>query len=144
MDKKEVVKKSFEDFSNFYSYNEITDDLVEQKMIYLSRDIIGYITYDFGLDIEIGYNILEVLKIIRDRNNFEYIEDKDKYKNYIFVANLIKSWLDWGSSIRGAWFDFYDGKMIYSETLCNIGCDEDFIRLDEEFINWFIDWLETK
>lgn len=66
-------------------------------------------TYDGELDCEFGEIIIEVMKTIQKGKNFDYIKNKKKYRDYILVANLLddNGWIEWGSSIRGAWFDAY-------------------------------------
>ncbi|PBG28827.1 hypothetical protein BGU81_06825 [Clostridioides difficile] len=78
------------------------------KMIFVTK-LFGIITYDERLDIEFGKSIIEVMKSIQSRNNFDYIKNKKKYRQYILIANLLASngWVEWGSSIRGAWFDAF-------------------------------------
>lgn len=64
-------------------------------------------TYDADLDEKFVKDILEVCEVIADRYNFEYIEKNDNYTKYILVCQLLDhfKWIDWGTSIRGAWFD---------------------------------------
>jgi hypothetical protein len=84
----------------------------EKRCVFLSNAIIGITTYDDGLDLEFGKMILETLNTIQKKQTFEYIENKENYRKYILSCNFIKDWLDWGSSIRGAWFNTNDGKLL--------------------------------
>lgn len=69
--------------------------------------IMGLTTYDSGLNKEFAISIIEVINVIFERKTFEYIDDYHNYKKYILVAQILnqKGWLEWGTSIRGAWFD---------------------------------------
>lgn len=84
------------------------------KLIFLSDVIFGVITYDTSLSIEFGKEILDVMEVIHNGNNFEYIKDKENYKKFIRVANILDNynWIEWGSSIRGCWFNSYSNHII--------------------------------
>lgn len=110
----------------------------EKKCIFLSSAIVGITTYNDDLSAEFGKMILDTLIQIKNRTTFEYIKDENNYKNYILSCNFIESWLNWGTSIRGAWFD---GKIKVDEPLINVGYDGDEIAITEYFMDWFIDWL---
>lgn len=139
MDSKEIIKKLYEvwqkdvDINNDFSTEE-------RKCIFLSEAVVGIETYDIELSLEFGKMILEVLIQIKKRTTFEYIKDKECYKKYILTCNLIKDWLTWGTSIRGAWFG---GRIDPHDSLMNIGYYEDYIEVTEDFMNWFVDWLST-
>lgn len=70
----------------------------------------GLITYDRSVDAIFAENIVQVLEAIRDKTTFDYIKDKHQYLKYLVVVNLpiIHNLLNWGGSIRGAWFDLGD------------------------------------
>lgn len=79
----------------------------EQKAVWLSDDYFELATYDSGLDLEFGKVIREVILVINDMSNFYYIKDRENYKKFILVCQLLtdKQLIDWGTSIRGCWFD---------------------------------------
>lgn len=102
------------------------------KCAFLSDVIFGLTTYDTGLDIEFGKDILEVMEVINNKTNFEYIKyEGDDYKKFILVANLLDqyNWIEWGSSIRGCWFSPYYNPTIY-EDLDNFNMSK--IEFDDE------------
>ena len=117
---------------------------LEQKLIFLSSEILGLTTYDTGLDVEFGSMVLETMKHIQNRTTFEYIEDEENYKKYIMSVNLIVEWLDWGTSIRGAWFNEYNGRIKPDFSLANINHDKDYVDITEGFMEWFISFLERE
>ena len=68
------------------------------KFAFLSEVIFGITTYDIDLDIEFGRNILEIMEVISNRENYDYIKYRDnKYKKFIIVANLLDKygWIEW-------------------------------------------------
>lgn len=113
----------------------------QKKYIFLSSAIVGITTYDDDLDVKYGKMIAETLVQIKNRTTFNYIKDEAKYQDFISSCNYIIRWLDWGSSIRGAWFDIWDGKIEPDESLSNIDYPDDHIKITEDFINWFVDFL---
>jgi hypothetical protein len=51
---------------------------------------------------------LEVCEVILNGKTVAYINESDaNYKNYITIVNMpfLRGKLEWGTSIRGAWFD---------------------------------------
>ena len=53
--------------------------------------------------------MLEVIDVIINQTQFEYIKDEAKYLNYLTMVNMpfLSNKIEWGTSIRGAWFDEY-------------------------------------
>ena len=76
------------------------------KYEFLTEVIFEITTYDTSLSIEFGKDILEVMDVIINRKNFEYIKNKENYRKFIIVANILDQygWIEWGTSIRGCWF----------------------------------------
>jgi len=123
-------------------YEDNKDDAPEKdlRVMFLSSVVVGLTTYDGDIDLFIGKEISEVMKIIFEKKTFEYIGDHDNYVKYIKTINYFVDWLDWGTSIRGAWFDYYgnfgdgfNGKYI---ELQDYGFEK--VELSEDFMKWFI------
>lgn len=76
------------------------------KYEWAASDIFDLVTYDGGLDEMFVKDILEVCKVILERSTYEYIGNHECYVKYILVCQLLNTfkWIDWGTSIRGAWF----------------------------------------
>lgn len=81
--------------------------IFETKYEWAASSVFNLTTYDVGLDELFVKKILEVCKVILNGTNFEYIKDEINYHTYILVCQLLKemNWIDWGTSIRGAWFN---------------------------------------
>ncbi len=79
------------------------------KYTWAAREVFNLCTYDSCLDELFVNTILEVCKVILGGTNFEYIKDEQNYTKYILVCQLLDKfhWIDWGTSIRGAWFEGY-------------------------------------
>ena len=82
-------------------------DIFETKYEWAASSVFKLATYDSDLDELFVKKILEVCKVILNRTNFEYIKDENNYHTYILVCQLLKDmkWINWGTSIRGAWFN---------------------------------------
>lgn len=78
------------------------------KLIFLSVNVFDFTTYDSGIDQEFSRSMLEVIWVILNKKTFEYIEDENRYRNYLIMVNMpfLKDKLEWGTSIRGAWFRY--------------------------------------
>lgn len=76
------------------------------KYSWAMSEVFGLCTYDSSLDELFVKTIIEVCKVIKERTNFEYIGDRQNYIKYIQVCQLLNefNWIEWGTSIRGAWF----------------------------------------
>lgn len=77
------------------------------KYEWAAFNIFELTTYDSELDKLFVEAIVEVCHAIHERKTFEYILDESKYKRFILVCQMLDKfhWIDWGTSIRGAWFD---------------------------------------
>lgn len=70
-------------------------------------NIFDITTYDSDIDRLFAEQIVEVLEQIANRTTFEYIKNAECYVRYLTVVNFkgVYPLLNWGGSIRGAWFD---------------------------------------
>ena len=103
----EVIKDEFKSFFEFLCKGEQKIPIQELKCAFLSQEKFELTTYDIGLELEFGQDILEVMKIIFEKQNFKYLEENNEnYKKFILVANGLQrlNWIDWGTSIKGCWF----------------------------------------
>ena len=79
----------------------------ESRLEYLAENIFGFTTYDTGMSELFATFAVEVCDAITERATFDYIEDPDKYRWYLLMCQMpfFASKLNWGTSIRGAWWD---------------------------------------
>ena len=79
----------------------------ESKIEYVGSEIFDFTTYDGNIDILFANKMIDVIKCILSKTTFEY--QKDNYIDYLTMVNMpfLVDKLEWGSSIRGAWFDEY-------------------------------------
>lgn len=83
---------------------------------YLSK-VIGLTTYDVELDCLYAFDVVMTIDAILERKQLEFMDDKQRYKDYIMTLNLpfLSRALEWGSSIRYCWFYAGDGNFSASE-----------------------------
>ena len=136
-----------------YTFHNDLDNkfnVVDVKAIFVA-DIFDITTYDHGLSIEFGKTIIEVMEVINNRKNFEYMDQsRENYKKFILVANLLDhfNWIEWGTSIRGCWFNRWDNpyvdgecydmkeKIDFDEDGKEIGLLIDYLKSDNLDIDW--------
>ena len=82
--------------------------ICDSKHDYLMTQIFEIYTYDSG-DISkvICDNMLSICDVILKRENFEYIQDIEKYFQFILLINMpfFLNTTEFGTSIRGSWFN---------------------------------------
>lgn len=71
---------------------------------FVAGEVFGLTTYDSDMDAELTGDIVEVFSVIRDKRIYDYIANGNlsKFTRTINMGNCLE-WLDWGTSIRGAW-----------------------------------------
>ena len=76
------------------------------RLCYLSDSIFNFTTYDPEMSELLARKALDVCSAISEGSTFEYIGDPDRYRWYVLLINMpfFAERLDWGSSIRGAWW----------------------------------------
>ena len=88
-------------------YAERDPDLYDGKADWIAEEVFNLTAYDSYIASEMGSAGMDVFKTITGKTTFDYIKDPEKYRQYLHVVNwpfFIKR-LDWGTSIRGAWWD---------------------------------------
>lgn len=101
----ERVREIYEDHYASYCISTCGDSKYE----WAASEVFDLTTYDGELDELFVKKIIEVIKVIFTRTSFEYIKDQNNYITYILVCQLLEkfNWIEWGTSIRGAWFESY-------------------------------------
>jgi hypothetical protein len=86
----------------------------ETRLAYLSEHIFNFTTYDGEKDEFFGRKAVEVCAAINDGKTFDFIKDADNYTWFLVMCNMpfFAERLEWGTSIRGAWWAGRPGKPI--------------------------------
>lgn len=79
---------------------------VRSPLEYLSLYVFDFTTYDSDMDELFARKALEVCLAITEKTTYEYIQNEENYKWYLLMINMpfFQGKLDWGTSIRGAWW----------------------------------------
>lgn len=96
-----------------YKMNPILFEEQQSKLEYLSDYIFSFTTYDAGMSELFAQKAVEVCDAITNRSTFDYIADEHNYQWYLLMVNMpfFENKLNWGSSIRGAWWDVNSFKL---------------------------------
>lgn len=100
-------KKMLDNEMNVVSEDDET--VKGRKLLFLSDYIFGFTTYDVRVSELLAEKMIEVIDCILNRKTFEYQEAESNYINFITMVNtrFLEDKLDWGTSIRGAFFNKY-------------------------------------
>lgn len=94
----------------FYQEGKGSECPPHNRLAFLGRHVFRFTTYDGKVDEHFSALMIETIKYIVHSAVFKYInKDHMNYMNYLTMVNMpfLKDKLEWGTSIRGAWFDDY-------------------------------------
>jgi len=91
------------------------------RLEFLAEDIFGFTTYENFVSSLMAKKSLEVCKAISERKTFDYIKTEEGHLWYLIVVNMpfFQGKLEWGTSIRGAWWDLC-GKDAFKLNSCGL------------------------
>lgn len=103
------------------------------KLEYLSHRVFDFNTYDSDIDVLFSKLMIDTITAIHTRTTFEY--QKTDYQNYLLMVNMtfLADKLEWGTSIRGAWFEEKEFKLIYLDVIVP---KDEFKMFFGELIQW--------
>lgn len=104
MDYLEILEKSYQE-------TRLMDRSLNNPLEYLSDYIFNFTTYDGQIAEVFAQKAIEVCTAITNRETFEYIEVPSNYKWFLIMCNMpfFSEKIEWGSSIRGCWWDDHEG-----------------------------------
>lgn len=76
------------------------------RLEFLADYVFDFTTYDAEMSELFARKALEVCAAISDKRTFDYIKDAENYRWFLLMVNMpfFAGRLEWGSSIRGAWW----------------------------------------
>ena len=107
------------------SYKEVSsEDRELEKLEFLASEIFGFTTYENEVSSLMAQKALEVCKAISDKKTFDYIASEEGNLWYLVMVNMpfFENRLEWGTSIRGAWWDLWGNKEFTIES-CGLFSD---------------------
>lgn len=106
-----AVAKALALLEHSYAMNQTWQERPVSRLEYLADHIFDFTTYDGGVSEHFAQKAVEVCAAISDRRTHEYIKDLEQYQWYLLMCNMpfFVDRLEWGTSIRGAWWSVPDG-----------------------------------
>jgi hypothetical protein len=85
----------------------------ESRLVYLSDHIFDFTTYDSEMSEMFSAKAVEVCDAINNARTFDYIANAENYKWFLVMCNMpfFAQRLNWGTSIRGAWWDHREHRL---------------------------------
>ena len=125
MDYLKLLKESYKETA------ENRDDPTLEKFEFLAYDIFGFTTYENIVSSMLAQKALEVCKAISDKKTFDYIASEEGNLWYLVMVNMpfFENRLEWGTSIRGAWWDLWGDKEFTIESFGLFSDGEQILEL---------------
>ena len=107
--------------SEYKDFQLIDPDATRYEFV--AGEIFGLTTYDGEQDELLVKEIIEVFSVIRSGTNFDYIVTPANLLRYSRTINLgnCLDWLEWGTSIRGAYFKDEETAARFDEVVAFLG-----------------------
>lgn len=104
------------------------------RLEFLSRGIFEFTTYESEMDELFAAKAIEVCQAITERRTFEYIDSRENRIWYLMMCNMpfFADRTEWGTSIRGAWWNDYRGVVLELDS-CALWIGEEQITGGLEF-----------
>lgn len=104
MNYKELLEHSYQ---YYCEDSEEINPSSKSHLEFLNDAVFDFTTYDSGMSELFATKAVEVCKVISDRTTFEYMQVPEDYKWFLLMCNMpfFCNKLNWGTSIRGAWWD---------------------------------------
>ena len=125
-------KEGFDEaYSMMVQTNENIADM--SKLHFVAMFIFDFELDDTEMYESFALRMIEVIESILNEKTYEYI--KSNYENYLLMVNMpfLKDKIDYGVSIRGAWFDEYE---VYE--CCGIPIPQNFLS---KFMTSIVEWV---
>lgn len=108
MDYKELLEHSYKVSA------ETFECAPESRLEYLGDHIFDFTTYDGEMSVMFARKAVEVCAAINNSTTFDYIEEPNDYCWFLLMCNtpFFAERLEWGTSIRGAWWAGQRGREI--------------------------------
>lgn len=137
------MKNYKKELDKLYNARMELDYKPNNKLEFIGNHIFGFTTYDSNIDELFAGKMIKVIQAILDRKTFEYIDKgEDNYINYLTMVNMpfLKDKLEWGTSIRGAWFDEY-GSSFDKDEFYSITYEFKILKKEiNNFMKQLIEW----
>lgn len=105
----ELLEHSFEEYIRD---GQTTGNYSPSKLEFIGEHIFDFTTYENVVISLFAKKALEVCEAITKKKTFDYIATEEGNLWYLIMVNMpfFDGKLEWGTSIRGAWWDLYSSK----------------------------------
>lgn len=120
------MKKTQQEWLELLWHSHLHEDSMEadqtSRLEYLAKAVFGIWTYDGEKDEEFAGRAVEVALTISNKTTFDYIKEPGQYRWYLLLCHFpfFADRIEWGCSIRGAWWRSYEGIKFQSCSLWEI------------------------
>lgn len=120
MDYKELLEHSYKVAA------ETFECAPESRLEYLGDHIFDFTTYDGEMSALFARKAVEVCAAINNQLTFDYIKEPNDYRWFLLMCNMpfFAERLEWGTSIRGAWWAGRPGREIEFDSCGLWVCDK--------------------
>lgn len=120
------------------SYKEENTERETGKFEFLADAVFDFTTYENTVSAMMARKALEVCKAISDKKTFEYISSEEGNLWYLITVNMpfFENKLEWGTSIRGAWWDLYGDKTFSLESCSLFYSGEQELKIEFTESQW--------
>lgn len=108
------------------------------RLEFLAESVFGLTTYENIISSLMAKKFLEVCTAVSDGKTFEYIESEDGNMWFLIMVNMpfFAEKLDWGTSIRGAWWRLYSGDVFKVESCDLYEGEEQLLEISFNLKEW--------
>lgn len=109
MNYKAILDRMYEEFRDWEEQAGYEGEDLD-KLSFLGDKVFDFTTYELGVSKLFGERMLAVIRCIYERRTFEFMNLSEEHKTtYLLMVNMpyLHGKLEWGTSIRGAWFEEY-------------------------------------
>ena len=128
----ELLEESYKETAECRGDHEL------EKLEFLAEDIFGFTTYENVVSSMMAQKALEVCRAISNKKTFDYITSEDGNLWYLVMVNMpfFENRLEWGTSIRGAWWDLGGNKEFIIESCGLFSRGEQILELKLNESEW--------
>lgn len=96
--------------NSYETHRQTVECPPESRLEFLADVVFQFTTYDGAMSVEFAARAVQVCTAITERATFSFIEDPECYRWFLLMINMpfFVGRLDWGTSIRGAWWGHND------------------------------------
>lgn len=135
-----IIQERFDESRDLYEASKTPEEYM--AWFFLAEDLFDFDLYDSGECKWFAHTMLEVIRVILEKKNYEFINAPERYRTYLLMVNMpfLKDKLEWGTSVRGAWWAFSGPG--HEKTFSVRGITDVPYKDTEQFMRAVLEWAE--